>query len=134
MGADDAVPPRRAKIKEVIKKYGEPTFIFDSVGIKETLSDAMFLIKKGGTILLEGIHKESMKFSFFDLISKEVTLKGSIGHDREDILSAIKLFSEDKVNANDFISEVFSLKDIQKAFNKFLEPNDRNFIKVLIKI
>ena len=134
MGADDAVPPRRAKIKKVIKKYGEPTFIFDSVGIKETLSDAMFLIKKGGTILLEGIHKESMKFSFFDLISKEVTLKGSIGHDREDILSAIKLFSEDKVNANDFISKVFSLKDIQKAFNKFLEPNDRNFIKVLIKI
>ena len=134
MGADDAVPPRRAKIKKVIKKYGEPTFIFDSVGIKETLSDAMFLIKKGGTILLEGIHKESLKFSFFDLISKEVTLKGSIGHDREDILSAIELFAKDKVNANDFISEVLSLKDIQIAFNKFLELNDRNFIKLLIKI
>jgi 2-desacetyl-2-hydroxyethyl bacteriochlorophyllide A dehydrogenase len=134
LGANEAIPPRRAKIKKVVKTFGEPTFIFDSVGIKETLSDAIFFIKKGGTILLEGIHKESMKFSFFDLISKEVTLKGSIGHDHEDILSAIKLFTEDKVNAKDFISEVFSLKNIQIAFNKFLDLNNRNFIKIIIKI
>ena len=134
LGASDAVPPRRAKIKKVIKKYGEPTFIFDSVGIKETLSDGIFLIKKGGTILLEGIHKESVKFSFFDIISKEVTLKGSLGHDREDILSAIELFADGKVNANDFISEVISLKDIQVGFNKFLESNERNFIKIIVKI
>jgi 2-desacetyl-2-hydroxyethyl bacteriochlorophyllide A dehydrogenase len=134
LGASYAVPPRRAKIKKVLKNLGEPTFIFDSVGIKETLADAIFFIKKGGTILLEGIHKESMKFSFFDLISKEVTLKGSIGHDREDILSAIKLFAEDKVNAYDFISEVIPLRNTQLAFNKFLDLNDRNFIKILINI
>ncbi|MHA2035929.1 MAG: zinc-dependent alcohol dehydrogenase [Promethearchaeota archaeon] len=134
LGADDAVPPRRAKIKKVIKKYGEPTFIFDSVGVKETLKDGIFLIKKGGTILLEGIHKESIDFSFFDIISKEVTLKGSIGHDREDILSAIELFANDKVNANNFISEVISLKDIQTAFKRFLESNKRNFLKIIVKI
>jgi len=134
LGANDALLPRRAKIKKVVKKYGKPTFIFDSVGIKETLSNAISLIKKGGTILLEGIHKESIKFSFFDIISKEVTLKGSLGHDREDILSAIELFADGKVNSNDFISEVISLKDIQIAFNKFLEPNERNFVKILVKI
>ena len=134
LGANDAVPPRRAKIKKVIKKYGEPTFIFDSVGNKTTLSDGIFLIKKGGTILLEGIHKESIDFSFFNIISKEVTLKGSIGHDREDILSAIEIFAENKVNANDFISEVVSLENIQTAFNKYFESNSRNFIKILVKI
>ena len=134
LGANDAVPPRRAKIKKAIKKYGKPTYIFDSVGNKTTLSDGIFLITKGGTILLEGIHKESIDFSFFDIISKEVTLKGSIGHDREDILSAIGMLAENKINAHDFISEVVSLKDIQITFNKFLDPNSRNFIKILVKI
>jgi len=134
LGANDAVLPRRIKIKKAFKKYGSPTFIFDSVGNKTTLSDGIFLIKKGGTILLEGIHKASINFSFFDIISKEITLKGSIGHDREDIIAAIEFFSENKVNAKDFISEVVSLKDIQTAFNKFLESNSRSFIKILVKI
>ncbi|MFX1521965.1 MAG: zinc-binding dehydrogenase [Promethearchaeota archaeon] len=134
LGASDAVPPRRVKIKKALKSFGTPTFIFDTVGIKETISDAIFLIKKGGTILLEGIHKESIKFSFFDVISKEVTLKGSIGHDREDILSAINLFSDGKVNANDFISEVVSLRNIQVAFERFLDSNSRNFLKILVKV
>jgi 2-desacetyl-2-hydroxyethyl bacteriochlorophyllide A dehydrogenase len=133
LGANDAVPPRRAKIKKALKSFGTPTFIFDAVGIKDTISDAIFLIKRGGTILIEGIHKESVKFSFFDIISKEVTLKGSFGHDREDILSAIKMFSDGKVNAKDFISEVVPLRNIQTAFEKFLNANSRNFLKILVK-
>lgn len=133
LGANDAIPPRRAKIKKALKSFGTPTCIFDTVGVKETISDAIFLIKKGGTILLEGIHKESIKFSFFDIISKEVTLKGSFGHDREDILSAIIMFSNAKVNANDFISEVVPLRNIQKAFEKYLNTNSRNFLKILVK-
>ncbi|MHA2392410.1 MAG: zinc-dependent alcohol dehydrogenase [Promethearchaeota archaeon] len=133
-GADDALPPRRAKIKKVIKELGEPTFIFDSVGIKQTLSDAMFLIKKGGTILLEGIHKESITFPFFNIISKEVTLKGSFGHDSEDILDAIDFFVGNRIDANNFVSEIVPLKNIQEAFEKFLDPNKRSFIKIVVEI
>ena len=39
LGATEAVPSRRSKIKKAIKNLGDPTFIFDTVGIKETLSD-----------------------------------------------------------------------------------------------
>ena len=134
LGAIDAVPPRRAKIKKIIKKLGEPTFIFDSVGIKETLSDAIFFLKKGGTILLEGIHKESINFPFFNIISKEATLKGCLGHDREDIEAAIEMFLKKNVDVSDIISEIIPLKEIQSAFERFLDPNNRNFIKILVKI
>ncbi|MFX1324287.1 MAG: zinc-binding dehydrogenase [Promethearchaeota archaeon] len=133
-GADDALPPRRAKINKVIKELGEPTFIFDSVGIKQTLSDATFLIKKGGTILLEGIHKESITFPFFNIISKEVTLKGSFGHDSEDILDALDFFARNKIDANDYITDTVPLKNIQEAFEKFLNPNERKFVKMVVEI
>jgi 2-desacetyl-2-hydroxyethyl bacteriochlorophyllide A dehydrogenase len=134
IGARAAVPPRRAKIKKVVKELGAPTFIFDTLGIKETLSDAMFLIKKGGTIVLEGIHKESITFPFFNIVSKEVTLKGSFGHDSEDILAAISLFSNNEIAPNDFISEIIPLKNIQTAFEKFLNTIERNFIKIVVEI
>ncbi|MHA2185247.1 MAG: zinc-dependent alcohol dehydrogenase [Promethearchaeota archaeon] len=134
IGARAAVPPRRAKIKKVIKELDTPTFIFDTVGIKETLSDAMFLIKKGGTIVLEGIHKESITFPFFNIVSKEINLKGSFSHDREDILAAISLFSNSDIAANDFISDIVPLKNIQGAFEKFLDTRLRNFIKIVVEI
>ncbi|MFX0021064.1 MAG: zinc-binding dehydrogenase [Candidatus Hermodarchaeota archaeon] len=133
MGATDAVGKSRAKVKKVTKKLGDPTFIFDCVGNEETISNAINFIKKGGTILLEGIHKGSITFPLFMLNSKEVTLKGCLGHDEQDILAAIDLFAKGKVDANEFISEVVKLEDMQKTFERFVESDDRNFIKILVE-
>jgi len=134
MGATDAVGTSRAKVKKVTKKLGAPSFIFDCVGNEETISNAVNFIQKGGTILLEGIHKGSITFPLFMLNSKEVTLKGCLGHDQEDILAAIDLFAEGKVDANEFISEVINLQDMQKTFERYLEPSERNFVKIIVEI
>jgi L-iditol 2-dehydrogenase len=134
MGATDAVPPRRAKIKKTIKSLGEPTFIFDCVGNQETLSDSIFLIKRGGTIILEGIHMGSIPFPFFMINSKEVTLKGCLGHDSEDILTAIDTITNNEVDAHQIISEIVSLKDIQNVFEKYTNPGERDFVKILLEI
>ncbi|NVM34772.1 MAG: alcohol dehydrogenase catalytic domain-containing protein [Candidatus Lokiarchaeota archaeon] len=133
MGATDAVGTSRAKVKKVIKKLGAPSFIFDCVGNEETISNAINFIKKGGTILLEGIHKGSITFPLFMLNSKEVTLKGCLGHDREDILAAIDLFAKNKVDSNEFISEMIHLEDMQKTFERYIDPNERNFVKIIVQ-
>ncbi|TFG19801.1 MAG: hypothetical protein EU529_15840 [Promethearchaeota archaeon] len=133
IGATDAFPPSKVKIKKFIKKNGEPTFVFDCVGIEKTLIMAVELIKRGGTILLEGIQKGSILFPMFMINSKEINLKGCLGHDEQDILEAIDLFAKGKVDANEFISEIVSLKDIQKAFEKYLEPGERKFVKIIVK-
>jgi L-iditol 2-dehydrogenase/galactitol-1-phosphate 5-dehydrogenase len=133
MGATDAVGKSRAKVKRVTKKLGDPTFIFDCVGNEETISNAVNFIKKGGTILLEGIHRGSITFPLFMLNSKEVTLKGCLGHDEDDIKAAIDLFSKGKVDANEFISEVIKLEDMQKTFERFVISEDRNFIKIIVE-
>ncbi len=133
-GATDAFSPSKVKIKKFIKANGEPTFIFDCVGIEKTLIMAVEIIKRGGTILLEGIQKGSILFPMFMINSKEINLKGCLGHDKQDILDAIDLFGKGKVDANEFISEIVNLKDIQKAFEKFLEPGERKFVKILVEI
>jgi threonine dehydrogenase-like Zn-dependent dehydrogenase len=134
LGATHAIAPSRAKVRKITKKLGDPTFIFDCVGNEETISNSVNFIKKGGTILLEGIHKGSITFPMFMINSKEVTLKGCLGHDQDDILAAIDFFARNKIDANDFISEVIPIRNIQKTFERFLEPMERNFIKILVKI
>ena len=96
------------------------------------LNDAIYLIKKGGTIVLESVYSGNISIPIFMINSKEITLKGIISHEREDILKAIELFETRKVKPDKFISEIMPLKEIQKAFDKYLEPGERKFIKIVI--
>ena len=133
LGATDAVAPGRPKLKKLVKKLGPPMFIFDCVGIEQTISDSLYIIKKGGTILLEGMYKGRISITVFMINNKEVTLKGCLGHDREDILAAIDIYAKNEVDANDFISEVIHLIDMQKTVERYLEPKNRNFVKIIVE-
>lgn len=134
MGAIDALPPNKVKIKKFIKKYGSPTYIFDCAGNEQTLRLAIDLIKKGGTVVLVGIFKGNISLPMFLLNNKEVSLQGVLGHDREDILTSIEFFKKKKVDVNNLISEIIPLDDIQKGFERFIEPGERKFIKILVKM
>ena len=132
-GALNAFPPSKGKIRKFVKKYGNPSYVFDCVGSEETLKMAIELIQRGGTVLLEGIQK-GVSLPTFQIINKEICLKGCLGHDRNDIIKAIDLFAKNKIDANKFISKVIPLKDIQKTFESFLKPGERDFIKILIEM
>ncbi len=134
MGATESFPASKPKIKKFIKKQGEPTFIFDCAGNEKSLLMAIGLIKRGGTILLEGVFKGTISFPIFLMNNKEICLKGCLGHDRTDILGAIKLFEQRKVDASKLISEIVPLRDIQKTFERYLALEERKFIKILVKI
>ena len=133
LGANEAILPSKTKIKKTLKNFGAPTYIFDSVGSEQTILMAIDLIERGGTILIEGIQRIKISLPIFSIINKEITLKGCLGHDSEDILAAIDLFAKEKIDPNKYISDVVDLKDLQITFQKFLEPGERKFIKILVK-
>ncbi|MFX1494759.1 MAG: zinc-binding dehydrogenase [Promethearchaeota archaeon] len=133
-GATDSFPPSITKIKSFIKSYGEPFFIFDCAGNEKSMLMAMNLIKRGGTILLEGLYKGTVIFPLSIINSKEICIKGCISHDRKDILNSIDFFAKKKVNANDYISKIISLKEMQDTFKMILTPGERKFIKIIVKI
>ncbi len=134
MGATDAFPPSKIKIKKFLKEHGDPTFIFDCAGLESTINMAIDLVKKGGTIILVGVHRGTVSMPMFLLNSKEAWLRGILGHDVDDILASIKFFAKKKVDVNKLISEIIPLEDIQEAFEKYLEPGEREFIKILVKL
>jgi len=134
MGAIDAFPPNKAKIKKFIKKHGSPTIIFDCAGNEQTFRLAMDIIKKGGSVVMVGFSKGNISLPMFLLNNKEVCLQGVLGHDREDILKSIEFFKKKSVDINNLISEIIPLDDIQKTFERFIEPGERKFIKILVKM
>jgi 2-desacetyl-2-hydroxyethyl bacteriochlorophyllide A dehydrogenase len=134
IGASDAFPPSMTKIKKFLKDNSNPSFIFDCAGNEKTILMAIDLIERGGTIVLEGVYKGKVSFPLFLLNSKEATIKGVLGHDRRDILNSIALFEQSKIDTSYFITHKIPLNEIQSAFNKYVNNEDRDFIKIAIKI
>ena len=134
MGAIDAFPPNKVKLKKFIKKHGSPTFIFDCAGNEQTLLLALDIIKKGGSVVMVGFSKGNISLPMFLLNNKEVCVQGVLGHDREDIMKSIDYFKKTSVDINSLISEIIPLDDIQTTFERYIEPGERKFIKILVKM
>jgi 2-desacetyl-2-hydroxyethyl bacteriochlorophyllide A dehydrogenase len=133
-GANEVFPPSNTRIRPFLKKYGNPTCIFDCAGNQDSIKMSIDLIQKGGTILLEGVVKGKINFPIFLINSKEICLKGCLGHDREDIMTSLNLFAEEKLKADEYISEEIAISEIQNAFEKFIRDDKRNFIKLVVKV
>ena len=66
--------------------------------------------------------------------TKEIHLIGVIAHDRDDILNSINFFEEKKFDSSKFNTEIIQLKDVQRHLERFLEPDKREFVKMIIEI
>lgn len=134
MGATETFSPNKVKIRKFFKKRGAPFHIIDCAGTDKSFYLAVDFIKRGGTITLEGLYRGTVSLPLLMMNTKELCIKGVMGHDREDILEAIDLFAKKLVDPGAMISDIVPLKDIQKAFEKYLAPGERKFIKTLVKI
>ena len=134
IGANEAFPPSITKIKKFIKNNSNPSYIFDCAGNEKTILMAIDLIERGGTIILEGVFKGRVSFPLFLLNSKEASIKGVLGHDRQDIMNSIALFEKDKINTDHFITQEVTLSELQAAFNKYIEKGERSFVKIAVKM
>jgi len=138
LGAKDALPTRKGKIKKFIKENGAPTYIFECAGNVNALILAVDIIAKHGTILVEGMHKGTIEFPMMLVNSKELTIKGCIGHSREDILNSISLVNKLKDIASSYIKEVCTLESTPVFFKNLFASDetvfDRKYIKPVIKV
>ena len=134
LGATGAVPPNKTKIKRFFKNRGSPQIVYDCAGNEKSLLLAIEIVRRGGLILFEGVYHGNLSIPIFLLNSKEISLKGCLGHDREDILEAIELFAQKKVDPKPFISDIIPLNDIMEGFERFLIPGERKFIKLVVEI
>jgi 2-desacetyl-2-hydroxyethyl bacteriochlorophyllide A dehydrogenase len=134
LGADEVFDPKRwGKIIKLTNKIG-PDYVFDCVGLPETIMASMQLVKMGGTIIMIGMHPETFEMKgFLQFMSKNLTMKGMYLADQESFSTAIRLIEQKKVNVLPLITKRIPLDNVPEEMEN-LSKGLHDDIKVLVNI
>lgn len=121
---------KHLNIKTVIKDtYFD--VVFDCVSNDSSIANAINSANKKGRIIVVGQAHKNLSLDMCSIMHNELSIFGSFIYNNKDFIDAIGLINKNKINCANYISKIFNLFDIQKAFNEIVE-NGNQYIKCLI--
>jgi len=133
LGADKVFKPQGwNRITRFTDKIG-PGYIFDCVGLPSTIMTSLQLIRKGGHIIMIGIHTEPFEMKgFMNLPVNNISIRGTFGYTQETYKNAINLFEQNKVNVDPIITNKIKIEQVPEMFEILANPPHEE-IKVLVE-
>ncbi len=134
LGADVAIDPDS---DDLPNKIGELTdgrgvdVAFEVVGFASTLHQAIRCTATGGKVILVGNLTPNVELNVQEIISRELTLRGSYASSGE-YRDAVGLVSSGKIQVQPLISEIRPLSEGQQCFDR-LHAGKENLIKIILK-
>lgn len=122
LGADYLVNSSSQDVGEVAKSLtggSGADIVIDNVGSKDSLSQGISAVKKGGRIVLIGESDDTIPLSTFQLCTNEFEIIGSRSGGRQDTIEALQLVASGVVTP--YVSDRFPLDRINEAFRRIQE-------------
>ncbi len=123
LGATDTINTRKmdAVAALVSLTSGGPEYVFDSVGSKATIPQALQSVRPGGTAVIIGLHaaKIEVPISPATLVLQNKSLVGSfVGsiRPRLDLPLLVELYRSGRLQLDDLITERYRLEELPQAF------------------
>ncbi|MFX1498091.1 MAG: zinc-binding dehydrogenase [Promethearchaeota archaeon] len=118
LGADEVFPPNKwSRILKHTDRIG-PDFIFDCVANPETIISSLQLVKRGGLIMVVGIHSEPFEMrGILQLMSKNLTIKGMYLADQDSFKMALRLLEQNEIKIDSIITKKIKLDQVPEAFH-----------------
>jgi L-iditol 2-dehydrogenase/galactitol-1-phosphate 5-dehydrogenase len=134
LGANEVFTPDKwSRIIKLTNKIG-PDFIFDCVALPETLITSLQLVRRGGLIMIVGIHSEPFEMrGILQLMLKNITIKGMYLVDQDSFKTALSLLEQKEVNINSIITKKVKLDQVPEAFDK-LSKGLHSDLKIQVEI
>lgn len=104
--------------------------IIDTVGSGSSISQALKMLKSGGTIVIAGLAGGDALIPVDRIVRHEITIKGSIIYVGE-FRKAIKLMEKKADTFGKIITHIFPFSDFEKAFNVAI---NKEGLKVLMTL
>ena len=105
--------------------------VFECSGAPSALKGAIDYVSSGGQIMVIGLHEGTVAFDFWQLLHREIDVKGSLGF-LDEFKTVIGFFEGKKLSAQPFITDEIELDEIdEKGFERLLSSDD--MIKILVK-
>ena len=133
MGADILINSKREnaveKVKELTQGRGADV-VFCTVAISALAADAVAMTGKVGRVVFySSFHPDTpIELSPNKVHSTEQIITGSVNPQTKDFLIATRLLSHNILDVSTLISDVIPLSDIEKAFERAIDPSTYRII------
>ncbi len=133
LGADAAFDPRDPDVIAAMRERlgGPADVVFDCVSFQVTIDQAIALAHKGGTVIVEGVPEHDVTIPLAIIQDREIRIQGTAMYTREDMLSAMSLIAEGKVDAGSLVTNVLPL---DQAAAGFAAADSGSEIKVQLRV
>ena len=124
-GATDTVDASGEKVTERVRELTEgrgADYVFDTVGAPATLTQALTLARKGGTVVVTGLARLDALASFplFPFVMQEKRLVGSLygsGQPARDVPRLVELYREGKLKLAELATRTYKLAGVNDALD-----------------
>jgi threonine dehydrogenase-like Zn-dependent dehydrogenase len=123
--ADEAIP---AKVKEINPEGVD--IAIEASGMDFILMQAFSSTRKGGTILVVGIHSNPFSLPTLALTYREISLIGTFSHIGAESDAMINLLEAGKIQLAPLISHYFALDDANTAYELFMARKTNKVILI----
>ena len=133
LGADVVVNPKEADPVDKVRELTghSPELIFECIGIKGTLSNAVEMIGPRGQIVVVGVCMENDHLVPLICIMKEVSLDFVLGYDPVDFDETIEAIAAGRIKPQPMVTDIIAIDDVPEMFTALRKPGAR--AKVLVE-
>jgi len=133
LGASLTVNPTQEDPAETIRKWTKGRGVdigIDAAGVTATRANLVHAVRKGGEILLLGLHDAMSALDFNLLVRNEQRLQGSYGYTEPDFLLSKRLLENGDICIEPW-TRIYPLEQGQEAFDQ-LTQNPGDTLKVIL--
>jgi L-iditol 2-dehydrogenase len=135
MGADEVINPNEKNwVENVIKSTSGrgANAVYYTAGGAQVLNDCLKAVEIGGEVMIYApIHSSLPVLEADEIHYRELTVTGSIRHDKESFMEAVQLISDNMINLEDLILEFGDLNNFGNELKKASE--NKEIHRILLK-
>ncbi len=135
-GIDVTVNSKEERLGEVINRElgdDKADLILECVGAQATITQAVENARKGTDIIVVGVFPDEVRVNMGYVQDRELRLIGTLMYKEEDYIEAIKLIADKKISTDLIITDYFSFRDYDQAYQHIDKQGDKA-VKVMIKL
>jgi len=135
-GADITINPKEQDIGKTLEQHNLLKSIdvtVEAVGITPTAQTTINYVRNMGTVIWIGNSAQMIEINMQQIVTRELTVKGTYVYIAKDYEESIKILSEGKINLDGFVSAVVGMNEAAAMFKK-LGSGDTTLIKVLVDV
>lgn len=118
LGFDKTIDLAQEELPEAIRRHagGKVDRVFEATGVVSSVKDGLSVLRRGGVMVVTGIHSRPVEINLTDLVRGKHQLRGSHGSTRATWATVLRILAESGEEFRPLISHRLGLADTIEGF------------------